>query len=132
MVSIFVLSGVYLFVLSEGGVLERFRLKREIRSLMHENSSGKTENDRLRRTITADSDKKPSHEDLISSGFLKKNDKIIIIRDVQGQKERISTESIPGDEITSITLYRIVWGIVAVAVFVLLYLSWRKSSYNDS
>jgi hypothetical protein len=128
-IAAFLLAGTYLFVLSEGGMLERIRLKQEIRAAIEGNGIIKSENDAFKDSNGGE--RTPTHEDMINSGYVKTGDKILIIRDTVGQQATRRVPETPEID-SALTVYRILWVIVTLSVFSVLYYFWRRSSADEA
>ncbi|MBN1534981.1 MAG: hypothetical protein JXA20_20100 [Spirochaetes bacterium] len=123
LITVFILVCGYLFLFSEGGVLERSRLKRSTRELSRKTSEIKGESGRLRSLLQQYEAGRVREEDLVNSGYLRENDTIVILRELDPAQRRIGgPEVFESDGTGYLIPYRIGWGIVSISVVVLLIL----------
>lgn len=123
LITVFVLVCGYLFLFSEGGLLERSRLKRSTLELSRKTSEIIAERTRLRALLQQYDAGRVRDEDLMNSGYLRDNDKIVILKEGQAAQQTIVDQGVFEPDSTGyLTPYRIGWGIISILVVVILIL----------
>ncbi len=131
LISMFVLIGVYLFFLSEGGMIERSRLKQADRALSRTTVKIKADREILESILRDYDSGKVSGEDLINSGFLRDTDRVVLFKDALGSRRTADDELSVPDNGAAMRIYRIGWGIVTFSIIIILFLVRPKSAAEN-
>lgn len=125
-VIIFVLSGLYIFVFSESGLLERRELNKKYDQLSEKIDYIKYNNLKISKECEKYRSGLYNSADIIGSGFVYKTGKLIYIED--SQKESISGNvTNPEDFSISLEHLRIIWIIISVMFLSYYFLKNTKS-----
>jgi hypothetical protein len=123
LITVFVLVCGYLFLFSEGGVLERSRLNKSNRDLTRKTTEIIAQRARLRALLQHYDAGRVRDEDLINSGYLGDRDRIVILKEGRSEQEMMVHQGMFEPDGTGyLTPYRIGWGIISISVVVILVL----------
>ncbi len=125
---IFILSGLYIFIFSESGILERRELNKKYNHLNEkidyikkENENLLKENEKYRAGIYND-------KDIIGSGFVYRSGTLVYFKD--SGKEIIPESNIGQDDfIISLDHLRIIW--IIISMMFLFYYFLKKNKRDD-
>ncbi len=84
---VFFLSGVYIFFFSESGLLERKKYELGRESLEHRIENLSIENDRLRALLSRYKKGELTDDDLLNSGYLPENSRVLILEGIEKDKK---------------------------------------------
>jgi len=120
-----VLSGVYLFVFSDSGLLERMNLERKNRELLANIGKLRGEKSSLEESLRSYEAGRVPDRDVLNAGMVGGGDRLVFLDD-RGQKTAMETRKEKKRETFSIDIihYRILW--VVLSILVLLFYFSRK------
>ena len=126
---IFVLSGLYIFVFSESGILERRELNKKYNLLAQRIDYIKATNSKLSKECEDYRSGRYSDSDIIGSGFVYKTGKLMYINDTG--KETVPIDgTVPDDFLISLDHLRIIW--ILISVMFLFYYFLKKNKSDDA
>ncbi|HOO73442.1 MAG TPA: hypothetical protein PK926_16905 [Spirochaetota bacterium] len=113
-----VLSGIYLFVFSEGGVLERINLQRKNDGLLSGIRSLNEEKKRLESTLRDYEKGGKTGEDVLSAGFIRSGDQVVFLRNaVPGTGTAAKEKKDEASFTFEMIHYRILWVVLSLLIF---------------
>lgn len=125
---IFILSGLYIFIFSESGIIERNELNKKYKRLNQKIGYIKADNERLLKECDKYRSGNYNDTDIINSGLVYKTGKFIYIDD--RVKEVVPDTGInPGDFSISPEHLRIIW--IIISVMYLFYHFLKKNKSED-
>lgn len=125
---IFILSGLYVFIFSESGILERRELNKKYDQLSSRIENIKADNSRLSKQCENYRSGIYSDNDIIGSGFVYKTGKLMYISDTG--KETVSMDGMnPDGFIISLDHLRIIW--ILISLMFLFYYFLKKNKSDD-
>jgi len=125
---IFILSGLYIFIFSESGILERRELKKKYTLLVEKIDYVKASNSRLSKDCEKYTAGIYRDNDIIGSGFVYKTGKLMYIFD-KG-KETVPESGKTGEDLLiSLEHLRIIW--ILISVMFLFYYFLKKNKSDD-
>jgi len=125
---IFVLSGLYIFVFSESGILERRELNKKYDQLAQRIDYIKATNTKLSKECEDYSSGRYSDSDIIGSGFVYKTGKLMYINDTG--KETVPMDGTKQDDfLISLDHLRIIW--ILISGMFLFYYFMKKNKSED-
>ncbi|HPS88031.1 MAG TPA: hypothetical protein PLY36_14865 [Spirochaetota bacterium] len=126
---IFILTGLYIFVFSESGILERRALNKKYNQLAERIDNIKTSNSMLSKECENYRSGIYSNSDIIGSGFVYKTGKLMYINDTG--KETVPIDgTTPDDFLISLDHLRIIW--ILISVMFLFYYFLKKNKSDDA
>jgi hypothetical protein len=124
---VFALSGVYFFIFSESGLLERKNLEKEKKDIVVKIDALKSENARLQGILNNYRNGKYPKEDILKSNYVKPGDKVVFFHGLDdktsgeaGKKETDRGFAVP------LIYVRIFWVVISAVVVLLMVLYGRK------
>ncbi len=125
-VLVFFLTGIYFFVFSESGFLERRELNKKFNALNEKIDYLKTENQKLSHEWEKYRSGNYDDNDVISSGLVSRTGKLLYINDKIKDDDRKS--SIIQDDFTiSLDHLRIIWILISIVTLFYYFLNKKKS-----
>jgi hypothetical protein len=130
---LFFLAGVYLFVFSESGALERKRYEEKHSVIMEKIEALKSENSRLEAAAGRRDTVVISDEDLARAGYVKKGSKLIFNKAAAAAKGAGYLPSADQESgVIAISHLRVVWIVISALTILLLVGSrYRKRDRNE-
>jgi hypothetical protein len=126
---IFLLSGLYVFIFSESGILERRELNKKYDRLTAKIDYIKKENDYLQKESGNYRSGSYRENDIMGSGFVYKTGKLVYFKDKE--KEIISPEVKHDDLLISLDHLRIIWIIISLMFLFYYFLKNNNNELND-
>ena len=124
---IFLLSGLYIFIFSESGILERRALNKKYDRLNAKIDYIKKENDFLQKESGNYRSGLYRDNDIMGSGFVYKTGKLVYFKD--SEKEIISRPDFDNDDpLISLDHLRLIWIIISLMV---LFYHFLKNNNSD-
>jgi len=125
------LSGIYIFVFSENGFLERINFNEHKVKVLNRISEQRKVNTQLKNDLIRSS-QEGSSKVLKSSGFIKKGDSILVVKNKGSLKRKIENKKELAEGFTIKLLYiRIIWIIISLLVLFLFLSAGKKNhGYN--
>ena len=117
---LFVLSGVYLFVFSESGILERISLENKKLELLERIDILRTEKKTLKKNLDDYRKGVRPDSDVLHAGYISPGDKLVVLRDDKGHRDR-ETAQARADKTKTVEMghYRLIWIVISILVFIL-------------
>ncbi len=125
---IFLLSGLYIFIFSESGILERRSLNKKYDQLTAKIDYIKKENDYLQKESGNYRSGLYRDNDIMGSGFVYKTGKLVYFKDAE--KEIISEPDFDNnDPFISLDHLRIIW--IIISLMILFYHFLKNNNNNE-
>ena len=118
---IFILAGVYLFIFSENGILERRELQKKYNLMTEKIANIKESNSRLNNECEQYRSGKFTDKDIIDSGFVNKDGKVMHISGAVEEPVKIN-ETNYDEFMISLEHLRFLWILVSIVFLVFYYL----------
>ncbi|MCU0847969.1 MAG: hypothetical protein MUD12_08800 [Spirochaetes bacterium] len=115
------LSGIYLLVFSGSGLLERIRLEKSSKSIIHRVDQLQSENKRLTKIHEKLKKGEQSPEDIVNAGYTDGSWKILFIKGIKSN-ETGSGDMRSGEDEIDINQLRIVWISISAMVLIIFFL----------
>ena len=120
-VAVFILSSIYILLLSESGFLERLRLNNKINIVEKKVQELKRENESLKLLLERQEKGYLSKDDLLLSGQISDGEKAVFIKHRSYETESNSTAENEQTRIMDITIFRIAWILFSIFIIAILY-----------
>lgn len=125
---IFVLSGFYVFIFSDSGVLERRELSKKYDLLLKKIDYIKKSNSELSEECEKYRSGLYSQKDITGSGFVYKTGKLLYVNEKESEKVS-KTGILPEDFIISLEHLRVIW--IIISVMLIFYYILKKNKSDD-
>lgn len=117
------LSGIYLLVFSGSGLLERIRLEKSSKSIIHRVDQLQSENKRLKKIHEKLKNGEQSPEDTINAGYTEGSWKILFIKGIKSNETaNVYGDMRFGEDGIDINQLRIVWISISAMVLIIFFL----------
>ena len=126
---VFTLIGIYFFIFSESGFLERRELNKKFSTLNEKINYLKTDNQRLSQECEKYRTGNYSDNDIIGSGLISKNGKLLYTNITEKEKDKESS-IIQEDFSVSTEHLRIIWILISIVTLFYYFLNKKKSEEN--
>jgi len=123
---VFTLIGIYFFIFSESGLLERRELNKKFNTLTEKINYLKTDNQRLLHEYEKYRSGNYSDNDIISSGLITKNGKLLYTDETGKEKDK-ERSIIQEDFSVSTEHLRIIWILISIVTLFYYFLNKKKS-----
>lgn len=119
---IFFLTGIYLFIFGESGILERINLKEKKINLMQRIDDLKIEKAQLQEKLNQYRDGYRPESDITDAGFISPGNKILIVKSKEADTEfnELNAEKVTQFKINRFH-YRITWIIISIVVLIIFF-----------
>lgn len=123
---VFSLIGIYFFIFSESGLLERRELLKKFNTLNEKINYLKTDNIKLSNESEKYRSGYYSDSDIIGSGLVNRNGKLLYIND-SGKEENKDSKLIQEDFTISVEHLRIIWILISIVTLFYYFLKNKKT-----
>lgn len=127
---IFFLSGIYVFIFGESGLLERLVLEKKRAGFIENIADLKEENKRLRELLNRYSEGRLSEKDILDSGFTAGDERILSLHGVKDQDDKVREPADVLESTVRLSHVRIIW--VVVSMLILLFYFSRKEKREEA
>jgi hypothetical protein len=125
---IFILSGMYVFIFGESGLLERISLAQHRQELLQHIDTLKAENKELSERLKLYQKGGIPADDFINSGYISDKSKVVILKQNSRPTESLSNP-LPAQDPSLVKHLRIIWVVISVLI-ILFYFSRQKPKVN--